>query len=463
MSFRTRMGEGIVLFDGGLGTMLQSHAAPGELPELLSLTKPEALKAVHLAYLEAGADVLETNTLNANRLKLQKVGRTVDEVIFAAVRCAKEAVAESGRESYVALSMGPTGAMLEPLGDLPFEDAYEIYAEMARAGARAGADLIIIETVSDLYEVKAALMAAKRETNLPVAVTLTFFANGKLLTGADVSTSAAVVEALGADIVGLNCGLGPKQMLGLMDGLAAAARIPILVNPNAGLPKLVDGESVYTVGPAEFAQDVAALAQKGAGLVGGCCGTTPEHIRALGERISGMQAAPAAASARATITSGSKSIEFGEKVVLAAEVSEDDLEDLADAALEAASDILMLSHSRLSAAVAAVQEVALKPLYIVAKSPKQAEAALRIYNGKPLIGVAGGGDLAEYIRIAREGGAALAVGAEALYGVAAEALGAENVLVDCGEDARLSAALMAKGIRTILRGAGAAALRIEPA
>lgn len=454
MTFRERMEKGPVVFDGAMGTMLQEYLAPGGLPEKLNLTHPEAVAAVHRAYLDAGADVVETNTLNANRIKVEKTGRTVDEVISAAVGCAKKAINESGKEGYVALSMGSLGVMIEPLGDLPFDEAYDIYAEMARAGERAGADLILIETVSDLHEVKAALMAARRETSLPVAVTFTFFANGKLLTGADVLTSVAVAEALGADIVGLNCGLGPKQMLGLADELAAAASVPILINPNAGLPKLVDGKSMFFVGPEEFSADDAALVAKGAGLIGGCCGTTPAHIRALCEKIGSVGPRPVCPKNRAVIASGSKSVEFAGEPVFIADVSADDVDDMVDSALEAEADALMVAHAPLAEAVRALQELVLKPMYLVAESPAEAEAALLLYNGKPLIGIAGADDLEEYIHIAKRGGAALAVGTEALYELAAEALGAKNVFVDCGADETMSARLAARGVLTVLRGEG---------
>lgn len=460
MTFRERMEKGLVVFDGAMGTMLQEYLALGELPEKLNLTHPEAVQAVHRAYLDAGADVVETNTLNANRLKVEKAGHTVDEVILAAVICAKDAVAASGKEGYVALSMGSLGVMIEPLGDLGFDEAYDIYAEMARAGERAGADLVLIETVSDLHEMKAAIMAAKRETSLPVAATLTFFANGKLLTGADVRTSVAVVEALGADIVGLNCGLGPKQMIGLMGELAAAASVPILINPNAGLPKLVDGKSVFSVGPEVFAGDDAALVYLGARLIGGCCGTTPDHIRALCDRLAGVEASPVSAKNRAVIASGSKCVEFEGEPVAIADISGDDPDEMVDAALEAEADVLMVAYSPLAEAVAALQEMILKPMYLVARTPGEAEAALRIYNGKPLVGIAGEGNLEEYIRVAREGGAALAVSSGALCARAAEALGAANVFVDCGKDARLSEKLSGDGVRTILRGEGVAAVRV---
>lgn len=459
MTFRERMDRGLVVFDGAMGTMLQEYLAPGELPEKLNLTHPDAVIAVHRAYLDAGADVVETNTLNANRIKVKKAGHTVDEVISAAVKCARDAVEKSGREGYVALSMGSLGVMIEPLGELPFDEAYDIYAEMAKAGERAGADLILIETVTDLHEVKAALMAAKRVTKLPVAVTLTFFANGRLLTGADVKTSVAVAEALGADIVGFNCGLGPKQMLGLADELVAAAGVPVLINPNAGLPKLVDGKSVFSVGPEEFSADDAALVEKGARLIGGCCGTTPGHIRALCERLAGVEAQSVSAKNRAIIASGSRSVEFAGEPIQIEDVSGDALDDMLDSALESEAEAVLVAYSPLAEAVTALQEVVLKPMYLVADSPAEAERALRLYNGKPLLGVADEGDLAEYVRIAKEGGAALAVSAEALWGRAAEALGAKNAFVDCGRDADLAARLAARGVHTILRGDGGALAR----
>ena len=436
MDILERAKNGIVVFDGGMGTMIQPYMKLGELPEMLNITMPDVIYGVHKAYLEAGADVVETNTLNANRRKLALAGQSVENVITAAVNNARRAVSECGR-GYVALSMGSTGVMLEPLGDMSFDEAVDIYAEMAAAGAKAGADLILIETVSDLHEIKAAIYGAKQETQLPVAVTMTFDENGRTLTGADIKTSVVTLEALGADIVGMNCGLGPDMMCRLMPQLAACASVPVLINPNAGLPRLVDGKSVYAVGPDEFAGDAALLAQAGARLLGGCCGTTPEHIRALCRLIEGVQPAATGSTAPAAITSGARCVELDGGAEIA-RLSDDDIDDLLDSAMEAEADAIMVACAPLDEAVTALQEMYLKPMYLVSDDMDEMEKALRYYNGKPLIGVANAGSIEGFIALARRG-AALAVADEALAEKAAQALGARNVFIDKGDGRLLCA------------------------
>lgn len=436
MDILERIKQGIVVFDGGMGTMIQPYMKLGELPEMLNLTMPDVVYGVHKAYLEAGADVVETNTLNANRRKLARAGQSVENVISAAVNNARRAVDECGH-GYVALSMGSTGVMLEPLGDMSFDEAADIYAEMAAAGEKAGADLILIETVSDLHEIKAAIYGAKQKTHLPVAVTMTFDENGRTLTGAGIKTAAVTLEALGADIVGMNCGLGPDMMCRLMPELAECASVPILINPNAGLPRLVDGASVYAVGPDEFARDAAQLAQAGARLIGGCCGTTPEHIAALRRLIGNLLPAATGAGAPAAITSGSRCLELNGGAEIA-RLTDEDIDDLLDSAMEAEADGIMVACAELDETVTALQEMYLKPMYIISDDMGELERALRYYNGKPLIGIANAENIQEYIALARRG-AALAVVNEALAEKAAQALGARNVFIDAGDGRLLRA------------------------
>ena len=430
MNILEKLEKGFVIFDGGMGTMIQPHMKLGELPEMLNITMPDVIYSVHKAYLDAGADVVETNTLNANCHKLKRIGKSVDEVISAAVGNARRAVEDAGH-GYVALSMGSTGIMLEPLGDLSFDEAVDIYAEMAAAGEKAGADLILIETVSDLHEIKAAVYGAKQATKLPVAVTMTFEANGRTLTGADIKTSVATLEALGVDIVGMNCGLGPDMMMKLMPALAESASKPVLINPNAGLPRLVDGKNVYAVGPDEFANDAVKLAQMGARLLGGCCGTTPAHISALKALLDGIEPVKAEAAAPAAITSGSKyfALEDGAEMAL---LSDDDIDDLMDSAMEAESDAVRIEISPLDEAVQELQEMFLKPMYLVSSDVEELEKAVRYYNGKPLIGIANAENIDEYIAIAQKG-AALTVADAALAVKAAAVLGENNVFVDAGD------------------------------
>lgn len=431
MTFLEKVKKGLVIFDGGFGTMIQPHMQLGELPELLNLRLPEEVQAVHAAYYAAGSDVVETNTLNANRRKVEKTGYTVEEVVTAAVKNARRAADACGREAYVALSMGSTGVMLEPLGDMSFDEACDIYCEMAAAGAKAGCDLILIETVSDLHEIKAAIMGAKRSTNLPVAVTVTFMENGRLLTGADVRTTVVTLESLGADIIGMNCGLGPKQMLGLADQLCACASVPVLINPNAGLPKVVDGVTTYTVAPDEFAADAAKLVEKGARLIGGCCGTTPAHISALKAAVSGMEITEPSDKGIVAITSGSRCavLENGAEIC---DITADDEDDMLDNAMDTEADAVKIACENLAEAASYIQETMLKPMYLCG-DPADVRAAARAYNGRPMIGVATSETLDEFIAIAKETGALLTVESEALIDIAANELGEKNVLVDLGD------------------------------
>lgn len=407
MDILEKISRAITVFDGAMGTMLQQFLKPGELPERLNIDMPDAVKNVHRAYLDAGCDVIETNTLNANRRKL---GDNVDSVVTAAVMCAKRAISESGREAFVALSMGSLGAMLEPLGDLKFEEAYEMYREMAVAGERAGADMILIETVSDLYEIKAAVLAAKTATRLPVGVTMTFMTNGRLLTGANVMCAAMCVTALGVDMIGFNCGLGPAQMLDLLADLREATHLPILINPNAGLPKLVNGNAVYAVSPDEFAREAKKLVEGGAAAIGGCCGTTPEHIRALNAAIAGMPPAQKRPRAKFMLTSGSKLFIPADTAVEAEMTDEKDIDDIVDFALESDADVICVAHGRLAELVASIQESSFKPLILLSQDFDNLSRAARIYNGKPMIGIANVYNFFYMVEIAKENGAALLFG-----------------------------------------------------
>ena len=270
-----------IYFDGAMGTMLQAEGlAPGESPERWNLLHPETVRKVHEAYLAAGAGILKSNTFGANRLKMEKLGLDAREVITHGVALAKEAVRQAGR-GLVAMDIGPTGRLLAPVGDLAFEDAVSLFAEMVSAGRDAGADLILIETMSDLYEAKAAVLAAKENAELPVFVTMTFDKNGRLLTGGDAPTAAAVMEGMGVQAFGMNCGVGPDVIPPILKRMREVSSVPLIANPNAGLPRRESGRDVYDVGPEEFASAMREAAETGASILGGCCGTTPAHIEHL--------------------------------------------------------------------------------------------------------------------------------------------------------------------------------------
>lgn len=270
-------GQNRLLFDGAMGTMMQRNdlVSPGQAPDLLNLDNPSAVTAIHRAYVEAGSQVVTTNTFGSNRLKLGSAQR-VEEVYTAAVACARESGAR-----YVAADIGPTGELLDPYGDLEFEEAYELFAEAAKAADASGADIIIIETMADLNEMRAAATAALENSSLPVFATMTFTEHGRTLMGDLAEDAAREIAGLGVDALGLNCSLGPADLKPLACEMLEAVKVPVIVQANAGLPTLVDGQTVYSVGPDEYADAVSDILEAGVSIVGGCCGTDPAYIRAL--------------------------------------------------------------------------------------------------------------------------------------------------------------------------------------
>ena len=272
----------IVYLDGGMGTLLQAQGlVPGELPERWNLSHPDIIEQIHRDYYNAGSHIVNTNTFGANCLKFSP--EELDSIVSAAIQNARRAIEASTapQEKWVALDIGPTGKMLKPYGDLDFEDAVEIFAKTVKLGVKYGADLIMIETMNDSYETKAALLAAKENSTLPVFVSNAYGEDGKLMTGANPAAMVAMLEGMGADAIGVNCSLGPKALRGVVEEYLKYASVPILLKPNAGIPKAVDGKTVYDVDPKEFAKDVDDLIACGVRIAGGCCGTTPAYISAL--------------------------------------------------------------------------------------------------------------------------------------------------------------------------------------
>lgn len=304
----------LFFFDGAMGTMLQSAGLPaGEAPDVWNLTHPDIVTSVHAAYLEAGCDIITTNTFGCTAHKLARTGHSAARIATAAVRNARAAIAQAGgRARFVALDIGPTGKLLKPLGDLGFEDAFCMFRETIEAGAAAGADLVLIETMSDAYELKAAVLAAKECCTLPVCATVTLDRRGKLLTGGDIASIAALLEGLRVDVLGFNCGLGPREMLPFLEELRAVSSLPILLQPNAGLPREVGGETVFDVNPGEFAALMEDCVRRGASLLGGCCGTTPAHIRALTKRCAGIVPLPVTQKRFTVASSYAHAVRFGE-------------------------------------------------------------------------------------------------------------------------------------------------------
>ncbi len=442
MVFKNLLGKGFLYFDGAMGTMLQAAGLQaGELPELWNIQHPEKVQAIHGAYLAAGAQIIKSNTFGANCLKLEGKGVTVEDVFGAAINNARIAMEQAkakgtvpaNRETFVALDMGPTGKLLQPFGDLPFAKAVEIYAEEVRAGVKAGADLILIETMSDSYEAKAAILAAKENSRLPIVCTFTFDLSGKLLNGADVETAFTMAEALGVDGVGFNCGLGPEQVVKLLPRGVESVDLPIVVNPNAGLPVVKAGQTVFAVGPEEYGKLMKEVARTGAALVGGCCGTTPEHIKALCAALQGMKPVNKVVKAPTQICGYGASVDFTHMPVIIGErinptgkprlkeaLKAQDMDYVCNLALEQLEKGAMVldvnvgvpgvdEPALLTKAVLALQAITSVPLQIDTSDYAAMEQALRIYNGRPLLNSVNGKEevLTNVLPIAKKYGATL--------------------------------------------------------
>lgn len=385
----------ITYFDGGMGTMLNLKA--GELPELLNINDPERVYAIHKAYADAGCNIISANTFGANRFKYDNV----DEIVKSAVKNAKR----TGKK--VALDIGPTGKLLKPMGDLDFEECVDIFADVVKAG-RDEADLVLLETFGDLYEIKAAMLAVKENCDLPLVVSMIFDEKARLLTGADVRTACAVVEGLGADAIGFNCGLGPKQMIPLVEELEKHASIPILVMPNAGLPESVNGETIFNVDPDEFASYMTQIAKMGVSYLGGCCGTTPAHLKAMIEATKDMEDKVPEFKNETIVASYSKSVDLSEGAVIGERINPTGKKLMKEALRnkdmdyvlrqgitqsEAGAHILDVNmglpeideKEMLCSGVYELQSVLPVPLQLDSGDAEAMEAALRLYNGKAMI------------------------------------------------------------------------------
>ena len=410
MNIRERLGQELLFLDGGLGTLLQAEGlAPGELPETWNIEHPEKVEAIHRRYYEAGSDVVLANTFGANVCKFHDDRYTVEEVIRAGIANAKRAGEQIGKETYVALDMGPTGKLLKPMGDLDFDDAYEAFAEAVRYGEKYGADLIHIETMSDTYEVKAAILAAKENSSLPVFVTMIFDERGKLLTGGDVPSVVAMLEGLRVDALGLNCGLGPKQMLPILNDLRRYTSLPIIVKPNAGLPKQKNGETYYDVEPDEFARIMQEVVKGGACVIGGCCGTTPEHIKKLVEECKDLPLRKIEKKHDTIVSSYGQAVILDDMPRIIGErinptgkkkfkeaLKNEDMDYILKEAItqqDKGAHILDVNVglpdidevAMMEKVVKELQSVTSLPLQIDTVDGKAMERAMRIYNGKPMI------------------------------------------------------------------------------
>lgn len=410
MNFRNFLKENIVRLDGGMGTLLQAEGlAAGELPERWNVTHPDVVTAIHKAYYEAGSHVVSANTFGANILHYSP--EELEQVVAAAVANARAAQTQAAVDhpTYVALDVGPTGRLLKPLGDLDFEDAVEVFAATVRLGVKYGVDLILIETVNDCYETKAAVLAAKENSDLPILVSNAYGEDGKLMTGASPAAMVAMLEGLGVDAIGANCSLGPEGLRGVVRQLLDAASVPVILKPNAGLPRVEDGRTVYDVSAWEFAEDMCDMVEGGVNVIGGCCGTTPDYIRALTEAT--KETIPVAVDAKhhTVVSSYTHAVCFGDDPLLIGErinptgkkrfkqaLAEGDMDYILNEGLtqaEAGAHILDVNvglpgideGAVLTDAVSRLQEVCDLPLQIDTADPVAMESALRRYNGKPLI------------------------------------------------------------------------------
>lgn len=409
---RERLGKELLYFDGGLGTLLQARGLePGELPETWNLTHPEEVREIHVQYMKAGSDIVLTNTFGANALKFHEDSMSLREIVTTAVNHVKEAAKLCGREGkvYTALDVGPTGKLLKPMGDLEFEEAYEAFREVMVYGEEAGADLIHIETMSDTYELKAAVLAAKENTSLPVFATTIFDERGKLLTGADVPSVVAMLEGLRVDALGINCGMGPDQMIPVLEQILKYTSLPVIVKPNAGLPKQRNGETYYDVSPEAFASVMEKIVGMGACVIGGCCGTTPDHIRAMAERCRSLSVKAPSEKSYTVVSSYGKSVFLGEGSKIIGErinptgkkrfkqaLKEHDLDYILKEGItqqDNGAHILDVNvglpdidePALMREVVQELQSVTNLPLQIDTVDIKAMEDALRIYNGKAMV------------------------------------------------------------------------------
>ncbi len=410
MKFIDFLHNNIVYLDGGMGTILQSKGLlPGEQPELWNITHPDIITDIQKQYFNAGSNVVCTNTFGANSLKFNN--NELENIIHSAINNAKAARKQSisTQEKFIALDIGPSGKLLKPLGDLDFEDAVKIFANTIKIGTKYGVDLILIETMNDSYETKAALLAAKENSSLPVIVTNAYGEDGKLMTGASPAAMVALLEGMGADALGANCSLGPKQLIGVAEKLLENASVPVVLKPNAGIPKSVDGKTVFDVLPDEFSDELCTLIKKGLRVAGGCCGTTPDYIKALVNKTKDLKPLPLTDKNITVVSSYTHAVKFGNNPILIGErinptgkkrfkqaLIENDMDYiLAEGVNQQDKGVHILDVnvglpdidevSMLKNTVSELQAIIDLPLQIDTSDPVAMEAALRRYNGKAMI------------------------------------------------------------------------------
>ncbi len=404
----SRLGKELLIFDGAMGTQLQNAGLKGgDVPEYLNIEKPELLLSIHKAYLEAGADFISLNTFGANPLKMNQDRYSTKQVVEAAVRIGKQAQASAEKETYLVIDLGPIGRLMEPMGTLTFDEVYQSVQEIV-SYAKDDVDAVLFETMTDLYEVKASVLAVKETCNLPVFVTMTYEANGRTLAGADPISTVSVLEALHVDALGVNCSLGPSELSPIVDAFVKYSHVPLMMQPNAGLPQLIDGQTVYDMTPQAFAKESVKQIEKGISIAGGCCGTTPDFIKEL-VLLADFDIKKRNVEETTIVSSGMESVLFGEHTVVCGErLNPTGKKKLKAAIKEARYDTLVLEGIKQEKAGAHVldvnvglpgidepevmqhvirllQEVISLPLQIDSSHPEAIEKGCRYYNGKPLI------------------------------------------------------------------------------
>jgi 5-methyltetrahydrofolate--homocysteine methyltransferase len=405
VDIREKLKDSILFFDGAMGTMLQERGLKrGEIPETYNIIHPHIVKEIHKKYVEAGADIITTNTFGANELKLKDTPYSVEEIINAAVKNAKE-VAEN---KYVALDMGPIGQMMEPMGTLKFERAYDIFKRQVIAGTKAGCDLILIETISDLYEMKAAILAAKENSKLPIFATMTFEEDGRTFTGTDPVSMVIFLEGIGVDVLGMNCSLGPNESKHIITKILDYSSIPVMIQPNAGLPKIVNDQTLYDVTPHEFGTTIEELGSLGVRVVGGCCGTNDKFIREVVNRLKDKEPVKVKDKEFTAVTSATKNVIIDEVVMIGERINPTGKKKFKEALRDRNIDYILkeaiLQKEKgahildvnvglpeideiglLKDVTKEVQSIVDLPLQIDSTDPVAIEAAIRAYNGKAII------------------------------------------------------------------------------
>lgn len=407
VGIKEKLKEGILIFDGAMGTMLQSSGLQlGELPEILNITDSKIIIEIHKAYIEAGANVITTNTFGANEIKLKNSNFSVEKIIHSAVENAK--IATKNKQAYIALDIGPIGELLEPMGTLTFDEAYNIFKRQIIQGVKSGVDLILIETMTDLYEAKAAVLAAKENSDLPVFCTMSFEADKRTFTGCNATSMVMVLEGLGVDALGVNCSLGPKEIEPIIDEILNISKVPVMVQPNAGLPNIIKGDTIFNILPEEFAVYGAKFKEKGVKVIGGCCGTTDRHIESLVKALKKVEIKDKKYSPLSGVCTPTKAVIIDQVKVIGERINptgkklfkealrNGDLDYIlreAIAQVDAGAHILDVNvglpeineEEIMVKVIKEIQSILDVPLQIDSTNAKAIEMGLRYYNGKAIV------------------------------------------------------------------------------